>query len=140
MVLNSLLVLYMVQLNCHRLKNETLYDLKCFTIGTVSIFFFSFKSICLNFSYVNAILSGAHGSVVMGVMPVTKRSLVQTPLWSLEVVCCAPRQGTLSTLSQSTQLKLGTGLCWKLINLRQTGVQSREGHLISPKLFVPAGT
>lgn len=32
---------------------------------------------------------GAHGSVVMSVRPVSKRLLVQTMLWSLDVVCCA---------------------------------------------------
>lgn len=37
--------------------------------------------------------SGARDSVVMGVWPVTTRSLVQTLLWSLDVVCCAMRQG-----------------------------------------------
>lgn len=58
--------------------------------------------------------SGAHDSEVMSVRSVTERSLAQTPLWSLNVVCCALRQGTLSILSQSTQLKLGTGLYWEL--------------------------
>lgn len=38
----------------------------------------------------------------------------QTPLWSLDVMFCALRQGTLSTLSQSTHLKLGTSICWGL--------------------------
>lgn len=44
---------------------------------------------------------GAHDSVVTCVKPVTKRSLVQTSLWLLDVVCCAPRQRALliSTLS-----------------------------------------
>lgn len=37
-----------------------------------------------------------------------------TPMWSLEVVCYALRQDTLSTLSQSIQLKLGAGLGWGL--------------------------
>lgn len=31
---------------------------------------------------------GAHSSVVVGVRPVTQRSLVQAPLWSLDFVCC----------------------------------------------------
>lgn len=47
----------------------------------------------------------AHGSVFLGVRPVTERSPVQTPLWSIDVVCCALRHGTLSTLSQSNHLK-----------------------------------
>lgn len=36
----------------------------------------------------------------------TKRLLVQTSLWSLNVVCCAFRKGALSTSSQSTLLEL----------------------------------
>lgn len=60
------------------------------------------------------VLGGIHGSVVIGVRPVTERPLVQTLLWSLDAVCCALRQGTLSTLSQSIQLNLGTGLCREL--------------------------
>lgn len=36
---------------------------------------------------------------------VTERSLTQAPLRLLHAVCCALRQGILSTLSQSTQLK-----------------------------------
>lgn len=56
----------------------------------------------------------AHCSVVMGVRSVTERSLVQIPLWSLDVGCCKLRQDTLSTLSQSIQLKLGAGLRWGL--------------------------
>lgn len=35
-------------------------------------------------------------------------------MWSLDVACCASRQGTLSTLSQSNQLKLGTNISWEL--------------------------
>lgn len=50
-------------------------------------------------------------AVFMGVGSVNEQSLVETPLWSLDVVCCATRQDTLSTLSQSTRLKLFTGLC-----------------------------
>lgn len=37
------------------------------------------------FSY-TVIFSGEYGSVVIGIRPVTKRSLVQTLLWSLDVV------------------------------------------------------
>lgn len=48
----------------------------------------------------------------IGVRPVTQRSLVHVLLWTLDVVYCAQRQGTLSTLSQSTKLKLDTGLSW----------------------------
>lgn len=58
--------------------------------------------------------SGVHGSVVIGVKPKTKRSLVQTLQWSLDVVYYALRKGTLSTLAQSTNMTLGTGLCWEL--------------------------
>lgn len=58
--------------------------------------------------------SGAHGSVVIGVNLKTKRSLVQTLQWSLDVVYYTLRKGTLSTLSRSTNMKLGTGLCWEL--------------------------
>lgn len=53
---------------------------------------------------------GAQGSVVICIRPVTKRSMVQTPLWSFLVMCCARRQGTVSTLSQSTQLTQWTGV------------------------------
>lgn len=58
----------------------------------------------------------AHGSVVKGIRPVNQRFLVQTLLWSMDVLCCALRQGTLSkcTLSESTQLKLGASLQWEL--------------------------
>lgn len=35
------------------------------------------------------VLGGTHGSVVIGVKPVTERPLVQTLLWSLDAVCCA---------------------------------------------------
>lgn len=54
--------------------------------------------------------------MVMGNRPATKSSPIQTPLymWSLDVVCCALKQGIKSTLSQSTQLKLGTGFLWGL--------------------------
>lgn len=58
--------------------------------------------------------SGAHGSVVIGINPKTKRSLVQTLQWSPDVVYYTLRKGTLSTLSRSTNMKLGTGLCWEL--------------------------
>lgn len=34
------------------------------------------------------------------------------PLWSLDFVCCALNQGPLSILPQSTEMILGTGLCW----------------------------
>uniref|UniRef100_K1Q2U2 Uncharacterized protein n=1 Tax=Magallana gigas TaxID=29159 RepID=K1Q2U2_MAGGI len=30
---------------------------------------------------------GAHGPVVMGVLPVTEKALLQTPLWSIDVLC-----------------------------------------------------
>lgn len=60
--------------------------------------------------------SGAHGSVVMCVRPVTERLLAQTPLWSrypaVVTLCCV--LSTLSTLSQSTQLKLDNGISWEL--------------------------
>lgn len=52
--------------------------------------------------------------MVIGIRPVTHSLLVQTPLWSLDVVCCALRQGTSFTLSQSVQLKLGTSISWEL--------------------------
>lgn len=58
--------------------------------------------------------SRAHSSVVVGVWPVTQRSMVQVPLWSLDFLCCALNQGTLSILPQSTELKLDTGICWEL--------------------------
>lgn len=58
--------------------------------------------------------SRAHSSVVVGVRPVTQRSMVQVPLWSLDFLCCALNQGTLSILPQSTELKLDTGICWEL--------------------------
>lgn len=58
--------------------------------------------------------SAAHGSGVIGVRPVTEMLVVQTLLWELGVVCCAQRQGSLSILSQSNMLKLGTGLPWGL--------------------------
>lgn len=48
-----------------------------------------------------------------GGRPATERLLVQTPLWSLNVASCALGQDTLSTFSQSTQVKLGTSLCWE---------------------------
>lgn len=54
----------------------------------------------------------ANGTVVMSVRPVTERLLVQTRLWSPDVMCCAFRQGTLSALSQSTKVILGTALHW----------------------------
>lgn len=44
--------------------------------------------------------------------PVTAKLLVQTPLWSLDIVWCAIKQGTLSFVF--TQLKMGTGLHWEL--------------------------
>lgn len=43
-----------------------------------------------------AVNSVANYSVVMGIRPVTKRSLVQNPLWPLDFMHCALRQGTLS--------------------------------------------
>lgn len=73
-----------------------------------------------------------HGSVVTGIRPVTERSLVQTPLWSLEVVCCALRQSTLSIFSQFTQLKLGTGLCWELTCDGQVSWPSNGSQRLSP--------
>lgn len=54
----------------------------------------------------------AHGPVVIGIKPVTKRWPVRAQLWSTGVVCCVFRQleDTLCTQSHSTQLQLGTGL------------------------------
>lgn len=63
---------------------------------------------------VNTWLS-AHRHLTWTIQLVTKRLLVQTPLWSFYVVWCSRRQGTLSSLSQSTQLKWGIGLHWELI-------------------------
>lgn len=42
--------------------------------------------------------------MIMGVRSVIEKSLVQTLLWSLNGVCYALWQGTLSTFSQSTQM------------------------------------
>lgn len=58
------------------------------------------------------VTNAAHGSVVIGIKPVTKRRPVRAQLWSTGVVCCVCRQlaDTLCTQSQSTQLQLGTGL------------------------------
>lgn len=61
--------------------------------------------------------SGAHCSMVIGVRPVTQRSLVPTPLLSIDIVYCTHRQGMLSTLYKTTQLewvrpKLGGILRW----------------------------
>lgn len=74
------------------------------------------------------LLKKTYFSVVIGVRPVTQRSLVQTPLWSHDIVCFVPRQVTLSTLSmsQSTQLNVGTGFSWYIVaNLLWTVVLSR---------------
>lgn len=46
---------------------------------------------------------GAHDQVVINIRPVTQRSLVRAPQWLL-VVYWTLRQGSLSTLSRSTQL------------------------------------
>lgn len=55
--------------------------------------------------------------MVMGVRPVSQRSLVHIPLLSLEFVCCALGQGNLSILSQSTQLKLGFNLQLTIVSI-----------------------
>lgn len=49
--------------------------------------------------------SGAHCSMLIGVRPVTQRSLVPTPLWSIDIVYYTHRQGMLSTLYKTTQLE-----------------------------------
>lgn len=80
---------------------------------------------------------GAHGSIVIGVMQVTQTSLLQAPLWSLNVVCCARRQGTLSTLSEFTQLKLNIGI-WRQSTCNRLMSNSGESvtfiHLAQRKL------
>lgn len=60
-------------------------------------------------------MCGAHGSEVIGVRPETQRTLVQAPLQFLDV-CCTLRQGTLPTLCQCNQLKLGISICWELMD------------------------
>lgn len=61
---------------------------------------------------VTYIASGTDDFVVICDRPVTAKLLVQTPLWSLDIVWCAIKQGTLSFVF--TQLKMGTGLHWEL--------------------------
>lgn len=41
---------------------------------------------CTNYLYFFSLYCGAHGSVAMCVIPVTEKSLVQTPLWSLDAL------------------------------------------------------
>ena len=41
---------------------------------------------CTNYLYFFSLYCGAHGSVVLCVIPVTEKSLVQTPLWSLDAL------------------------------------------------------
>lgn len=60
-------------------------------------------------------MCGAHGSEVIGVRPETRKTLVQAPLQFLDV-CCTLRQGTLPTLCQCNQLKLGISICWELMD------------------------
>lgn len=79
---------------------------------TLEISFPTYTIECLRKIILQNALCGAHGSVVISFRSVTQMLLVQTPLWSLDVMFCALRQGTLSTLSQSTHLKLGTSICW----------------------------
>lgn len=76
-----------------------------------------FVTRCFNVggTFVALFRCGAHGSVVLGVRPcpVTERSLVQTPLWSLHVVCCGIKHGTLSSFSQFIQFE--SGMCLELM-------------------------
>lgn len=90
-------------------------------IGKI-IWLMLYKGILVHFSS-----CGAHDSVVKGIRPVTQRSLVQTLLWPLDGVCCTLRQGTLPTLSQSTQLQLGTDQCRVLTC---DGLVSQPGRVI----------
>lgn len=55
----------------------------------------------------------AQRSLVLGQKP--KKTLVQAPLQFLDV-CCTLRQGTLPTLCQCNQLKLGISICWELMD------------------------
>lgn len=47
------------------------------------------------------VTNAAHGSVVIGIKPVTKRGPVRAQLWSTGVVCCVFRQlaDTMYTVS-----------------------------------------
>lgn len=66
---------------------------------TLEISFPTYTIECLRKIILQNALCGAHGSVVISFRSVTQMLLVQTPLWSLDVMFCALRQGTLSTLS-----------------------------------------
>lgn len=49
----------------------------------------------------------------MVVWSVSEKLPVQTLLLTLDGVCCVLQQDTLSALSQSSQLKVDSGLCWE---------------------------
>lgn len=55
-------------------------------------------------------ISGAHGSLIISVRLVSKGRLFK-PRFGHCFCWCVLRQGTLSTSSQSNQLKSGTGIC-----------------------------
>lgn len=75
--------------------------------------------------------SGVHGSVVIGVKPITKRSLVQTLLWSLFVVFNAHvYKRHFIYIGSVHQYEIGY---WFMlgVNLRWFGVPSRSQWLSS---------
>lgn len=82
----------------------------------------------------------AHGSVLISVRPVTKRSLVKTPLRSFDVDCCPLRQGTWIYIVSFHTAGIGYCVCWKLTCYWMVSQPGRVKTLIRLSLRKPGNS